>query len=83
MRACPDTWPNFDTQYLGDRPIRAHHQIARLYLGYRGGFRAIKSPRADRLHLGLGAAVALGAGVKSVVSSMRSMSESGRAVPRA
>jgi hypothetical protein len=24
MRACPDTWPNFDAQYLGDRPIRAH-----------------------------------------------------------
>ena len=51
MRACPDTWPNFDAQYLDDRPIRAHHQIARLYLGYRGGFRAIKSPRADRPRL--------------------------------
>jgi hypothetical protein len=24
MRACPDTWPNLDAQFLGDRPIRVH-----------------------------------------------------------
>jgi hypothetical protein len=24
MRACSDTWPNLDAQFLGDRPIRVH-----------------------------------------------------------